>query len=101
MRMGQALHPNPEPAAGEFFVTGKRIVRYEGRVCHLSCRRYYFKLRVLEGDAWKVVYRGSGDHDEFAALEGRIEILAEAPEVPLSDVGFWAAHLEGFAPPAA
>lgn len=89
----------PEHATGTaetFFVTGKKIVRYEGRICHLACRRYYFKIRALEGDAWRVLYRGSGDHAEFARLEAKIAILADAPHAPLSDTAFWAEHLEGY-----
>lgn len=73
----------------DLFVRGRRIVEYDAKLCHLSCRGYSFALREFTGEGFVEILRGAGDRDKYLSLKGKIRVIDRAPSNPLDDLAFW------------
>ena len=88
--------PSHSPDEGELtdlYVTGRKIVEYQGHACHLSCKAYSYALRGVEGNRLVELDRGRGDRTKYLSLQNQIRVIGPAPAHPIEDVTFWLQHL--------
>jgi hypothetical protein len=78
----------PREADADLFVRGQRIVEYNGKLCHLSCRGYSFALREFTGGGFVELLRGSGDRDKYLGLRDKVRVVDRAPSNRLDDLAF-------------
>lgn len=71
------------------FVSGRQIVEFDGKLCHLSCRGYSFALRQFREGHFVEIYRGSGDREKYLGLKDQLRIIETAPRIPLEDTESW------------
>jgi len=85
----EVLQAGIEEADPDLFVRGRRIVEYQGRLCHLSCRGYSFALREFTDGMFVELIRGTGDRAKYLGLKDKIRVVDRAPSNPLDDLAFW------------
>lgn len=86
----QADEESLEPVKKEdLFVKGRQIVKYDGKLCHLSCRGYSYAIRHFRNGHFIEIDRGKNDREKYIALRGQIEIVGKAPEKPIKDTEYW------------
>lgn len=81
------------PKQDELFVKGKHIIKYEGKICHLSCKGYSFAIRQFKDSGFVEIDRGSNDRKKYLGLKNKIQVLEKAPH-KLTDVSLWSGYFQ-------
>lgn len=81
----------------DLFVKGSKIIRFDGKTCHLSCRGgkpYSFAIRHFRNGQFIVIYRGENDREKYLGLKDQIEILGKAPSININDNPSWGTYFQ-------
>lgn len=81
--------PLETPQQEYLFVKGRQIIKYDGKLCHLSCRGYSYSIRYFREGSFVEIDRGKNDKEKYLALKNQIEILEKAPAKPIVDTEYW------------
>ncbi len=77
------------------FVGRKRIIEYNSKPCHLSCRAYSFVIRGIENERLKELKRVVKDEQACLALREEIKLInTEMPASNVDDELFWVDYLK-------
>lgn len=101
-KSGQIMAANNQhpPHQEELFVKGYQIIKYTGKICHLSCKGYSFAIRHFQNGKFVEIYRGSKDKEKYISLKNQIQVLEQAPRVSIENTekntDFWAHYFSSY-----
>lgn len=101
-KSGQIMAANNQhpPHQEELFVKGYQIIKYTGKICHLSCKGYSFAIRHFQNGKFVEIYRVSKDKEKYISLKNQIQVLEQAPRVSIENTekntDFWAHYFSSY-----
>lgn len=66
---------------------GSNIIRFAGKVCHLSCKGQSYNIRYFQDNEFVVI--DSGSIDKLKNISSQITVLEKAPKQAITNVSFW------------
>lgn len=80
----------------DLYVKGRQIVKYDGKICHLSCRGYSFAIRHFQNGEFVEIIRGSNDKGKYLSLKNQIQVIEQAPHEPVENTAFWKNYFSSY-----
>lgn len=96
----RSTNNHKSPQQEELFVKGCQIIKYDGKICHLSCRGYSFAIRHFQKGKFVVIDRGSNDKEKYISLKNQIQVLEQAPCQSVENIDkntdFWGKYFSSY-----
>jgi len=70
-------------------LTGRWIVKFKDKKCHLSCQKFSYGLRHLENRGWIKLDQGVKDEKKMRTMLSQVEVLQKAPRMNHNEILFW------------
>lgn len=78
----------------DLFVRGRQIIEYNGKLCHLSCKKCSYAIRYFLNGKFIELDRGINDKNKYLSLKDKISIVEKAPARNLEELDFWSKYFE-------